>query len=904
MQTSEHLIAYQTVRLSAYERLRETLVQQQHVFESVVTEAYLQASGQASGSAKTDDLGVESFILMCSPTLNVLLTAVPVSAQAVATQAEHHPMASKHARFQGKDREHVFGQAAFANAAFASGMAVSRVAPKSAAGMATAKTAQEYRVGLTFDDRAIAVFADRLSGIGSATGAISAENRSIGTPHTQMADSNPPSFEHSPKQHRSDLFQPRNSDISEDEKLISQKAFVLTWAKSLATSPEGDAQLTKSTLDNQLQQSLLLDQVITRIRHSLDLSAILETTVAQVREFLSADRLVLYQFDHFHLNRDEFAANLHASNADFSSLQAMDNLSAASVIEQEMKAQQLAKTIARRSINQPAAGPSDTYQQTSPQQTGPQQTASGPDQPVGKRMHSGHVTYESRVSEGIPSVLHLAESDCFAPPLPMRDRYLTGQPIAIDNVDEQYADVQCLLAFLQQANIKSKIIAPIIVKDQLWGLLIAHQCQDYRHWEETETVFLQHIAEHLAVAISQASLYQQLRQQTVSLESCVIERTQSLHDALIAAESANITKGEFLSTMSHELRTPLTYIIGMSATLLRWSFGDLNERQRSYLTTINQSGEQLLDIINNILEFASVESGRSRLDFSELSLSQLLNGVIARHQDMSEKQNVAVALDFKLAAADDLLIADAKRLQQILSNLLHNAIKFTGGGGQVTVQVWRESQTTVFQIKDTGIGIPSSQQDILFEKFKQLESPFQRQYSGTGLGLAMTKHLVEMHGGTIKVESEVGLGSTFTVRLPVPQTPPSAQHYQVPSTLKEGPERVILLEKDENNAAIACEMLTAAGYEVIWLVESDRLAGQLELLHPIMLIADLSLLDPKVSNIKEIQHSITALNAKVLALSAQQELVPSAMAHHDVLRKPIDPKALLAKVRQLMLPVS
>ena len=112
----------------------------------------------------------------------------------------------------------------------------------------------------------------------------------------------------------------------------------------------------------------------------------------------------------------------------------------------------------------------------------------------------------------------------------------------------------------------------------------------------------------------------------------MIERTQNLHDALAAAESANVTKGEFLSTMSHELRTPLTYIIGMSATLLRWSFGALSDRQRSYLTTINQSGEQLLDLINNILEFAKMESGRSLLEFSDLSLTQLVNTVTGSHQ--------------------------------------------------------------------------------------------------------------------------------------------------------------------------------------------------------------------------------------------------------------------------------
>ena len=478
-QTSEHLIAYQTVSLLAYQRLRETLVQQGQTFESVVTEAQIKRSQAKHTQADAFD----SFILMCSPTLNVLLTAMPVESsplEAIQTKPVKRRMASKRARFQGKDREQEISQGS--------------------------KRHVEYRVGLTFDDRAIAVFINRLN-ISSAEGKKRHRTQESGIPDISRASDN------------ASLFSQRESaSVSEDDRLIAQKAFVLAWAKNLATSPEGDPQTNQTTLDNQVQQGLLLEQLVTRIRHSLDLPAILKTTVAQVREFLDADRLVLYQFDHFECEQPDAAEALLSSVIGTSKAehQANDALS-------------------------------------------------------GQRAHSGHITYESRASERVRSVLHASEDKCFSPSLPMQARYLAGKPIAIDNVDEQYAKVACLLAFLQQAEIKSKIIAPIIVQGRLWGLLIAHQCQDYRHWEETESVFLQHIAEHLAIAISQASLYQKLRQQTVSLESCVIERTQSLHDALVAAESANATKGEFLSTMSHELRTPLTYIIGMSATLLRWS---------------------------------------------------------------------------------------------------------------------------------------------------------------------------------------------------------------------------------------------------------------------------------------------------------------------------------------------
>ncbi|MGC1309733.1 MAG: ATP-binding protein [Phormidesmis sp.] len=843
MQTSEYLIAYQTLSRSAYQWLRETLVRQKHLFKSVVTEAEL-----ASPSNLPQASGASSFVLMCSPRLDVLLTAIPTNIAAAQQNPEKAELL-------------------------------------------------EYRVGLTFDERAIAVFVNRLKNDAAYSGATKQLNKQTAKRAKRSYAHNSPARSHS--FHRSnphapssqvpdfhnlnpDGLNPRNvgayhsspnpnlrgaiasdafkhqamnrdriePEIDESEKIVAQESFVLNWAKDLATSPAGDAQLAEASLENQLQQSLLLNQVVTRIRHSLDLPAILEKTVAQVREFLSADRLVLYQFDQL----GQMALPAQASPCKGAANQLDD----------------------QNQLNNQAEGTV-----------------------LGQSTHRGHVTYESRRSEDISSVLHVCEAECFKPTQAMQARYLTGRAIAIDNVEKQYATVDCLLTFLQQAKIKSKIIAPIVVQGQLWGLLIAHQCQSYRHWEKAETLFLQHIAEHLAVAISQASLYQQLRQQTVNLESCVIERTQSLQDALMAAESANVTKGEFLSTMSHELRTPLTYIIGMSATLLRWSFGDLSDRQRSYLTTINQSGEQLLGVINSILEFANIESGRSLLNFDELSLGQLAEAVIAQHKEISEQKGVALSLEFKVKSQADAFRADAKRLQQIISNLMHNAIKFTPEGGRVNLRVWREPQSVVFQVEDTGIGIPESQQDILFEKFKQLESPFQRQYSGTGLGLAMTKRLIELHGGSISVDSQIDQGATFTVRLPVRLAPSSSQRYQIPPVIQNRSKRIVLLETDDDTAAVICEMLTAAGYEVIWLIEASALTLQLESLQPTMLLANLTLLSADLKDIKAIQQSVTDLNTKVIALLDSNASNSSLLAHHDVLSKPVDPKLLLKKVQAL-----
>lgn len=872
------------------------------------------------------EVGEQKFVLMCSPALNVLLTSTPVKPQP-SSAALASPTSAVSAKVSGsktdkqqtpqKDvafNKQIVPEQRPARRDLGRRGANQRANQYTAAGddfVALPLDGVDYRVGLTFDNGAIAAFLSHVKLSVRRLVAQQAASHTSKTHASGSAVSTAPAsgYQGSGQQGAAFLSSPLHSfyksfhkvtqggpqmshsqdsvaaseseethnrsqvieTTSANERMLAQKAFVLSWAKDLATSPDGDPQPTKAALDNQIEQSLLLDQVITRIRHSLDLPAILETTVAQVREFLSADRLVLYQLDQFE--------PVVATNPDLDA-PGKDSAKEAS---------------ARKGSEEGSCGPEDFLE--SPREN----LKEGPANPlkVAQRVHPGHVTYESRLDTSISSVLDFSEEACFVPDKPIESRYLNGQPIAVNNIDQQYAHVPCLLDFLHKANIKSKIIAPIIVQNRLWGLLIAHQCGTYRHWEKTEVVFLQHIAEHLAVAIAQASLYQQVRDQTISLKSCVIERTQNLHDALVAAESADITKGEFLSTMSHELRTPLTYIIGMSATLLRWSFGELNQRQRSYLNTINQSGEQLLEIINNILEFAQLESGRSLLEFGDFSLQELIDDIVREHQTTANKRDVALTCDFKVSVETDTFRADFNRLKQIVSNLVDNAIKFTPAGGTVKLRIWREAESAVFQVEDSGIGIPDSQRDVLFETFKQLESPFQRQYAGTGLGLAMTKRLVELHGGLIHVESEVGKGSIFSVRLPMQMPMAHQQRYQVPVTLENTAERIILLEKDEDSAAIVCEMLTAAGYEVIWLISADQLANQLEILRPIMLVADLSLLGQDLEKVKDIQLSVASLNAKVLALMAQQDAVLSPVAHHDILHKPVDPKLLVEKVRQL-----
>jgi len=241
------------------------------------------------------------------------------------------------------------------------------------------------------------------------------------------------------------------------------------------------------------------------------------------------------------------------------------------------------------------------------------------------------------------------------------------------------------------------------------------------------------------------------------------------HTAKLQAEEANRSKSDFLANMSHELRTPLTSVIGFSEVLQDEIYGDLNEKQRQYVDNILFSGKHLLSLINDILDLSKVEAGKMVLELSSVNLRNLITGSLTMLQEKALKHNLH--LDFDLPAGDDVeLIADARKLKQIMYNLLSNAVKFTPDGGRVLVCVRRVQNVRDFieiSVEDNGIGIKAENIPKLFKEFTQLDSPYTKDYQGTGLGLALCKRLVELHGGQVGVESEFAKGSRFFFTLPM-----------------------------------------------------------------------------------------------------------------------------------------
>jgi len=251
------------------------------------------------------------------------------------------------------------------------------------------------------------------------------------------------------------------------------------------------------------------------------------------------------------------------------------------------------------------------------------------------------------------------------------------------------------------------------------------------------------------------------------LEVKVKERTKQLENLNADLTRANQHKSRFLANMSHELRTPLNAIIGFSEVLLDQYFGPVNQKQAQYVNNILTSGKHLLQLINAILDLSKIEAGEMPLRAEPCALAEVIGEVEIVCRALAEKKRVRLSRRLDLDEFPDARV-DAGKLKQIMFNLLSNAIKFTPEGGAVRIEAWAGREIIRIAVADTGIGVRQEDYDTIFEEFKQVDDSRTRQFEGTGLGLALVKKFVELHGGRIWVVSEVGKGSTFTFTIPQP----------------------------------------------------------------------------------------------------------------------------------------
>jgi signal transduction histidine kinase/DNA-binding response OmpR family regulator len=332
---------------------------------------------------------------------------------------------------------------------------------------------------------------------------------------------------------------------------------------------------------------------------------------------------------------------------------------------------------------------------------------------------------------------------------------------------------------------QSMLCVPLRARKEVIGVIQVLNRRGNPSFTEADVNLLSAIAAHAATAIENARLYEQVSRQAAELEQRVQDRTRELQKANARLEVTSRHKSEFLSNMSHELRTPLNSIIGFSELLLEEAGGPLSEKQSRYVTNVLDSGEHLLQLINDILDLAKVEAGKLALQPELLSLPEILEDILVIARGLAHRKIQRIEADIEPGLPR--LYADPVRVKQILYNLLSNAVKFSPEGGLITLRAYQRAAGSgqvadnsglllaagcplpaiVIEVRDTGVGIRPEDLSRLFQDFVQLETTQEMRHQGTGLGLALAKRLVSAHGGWIQAESEgEGRGSTFTVVLP------------------------------------------------------------------------------------------------------------------------------------------
>ncbi len=388
-------------------------------------------------------------------------------------------------------------------------------------------------------------------------------------------------------------------------------------------------------------------------------------------------------------------------------------------------------------------------------------------------------------------------------------------------------------------------------------------------------------------------------------------------------------KDEFLATMSHELRTPLNSILGMTESLQEEIFGEINPKQLKALNQVEHSGNHLLKLINDILDLSKITAEKMELESEETDLLEICDSSLQMIQQLAQKKNIQ--LQTNLPATLPKFILDEQRIKQVLINLLSNGVKFTPDGGQVSLIINSQpikDDTDNYPhgffritVKDTGIGISPENIEKLFKPFVQIDSALNRQYEGTGLGLSLVKSIVELHGGRVKVESEVGVGSSFIVDIPwltnipsfpiketemiepepetEPQTEPQATNHQL----------VLLVEDDEANILTISTYLEAKGYHLAVAENGEDAIELVKTLHPKVILMDIQM--PVMDGLtatKYIRQQLKITDTPIITLTAlamkgDEERCLAAGANH-YLSKPVRLKQLDKLLQQYLLVIN
>lgn len=463
------------------------------------------------------------------------------------------------------------------------------------------------------------------------------------------------------------------------------------------------------------------------------------------------------------------------------------------------------------------------------------------------------------------------------------------------------------LDFLKRLEVDSINLCCLEVRGEPLGLILL----GYRReptMAPTDLVRFEEFCQGAAVAIANAQAQEQLTAYTDRLVELVESRTADLAVQTARAEEANQAKSRFLANMSHELRTPLTAIVGYSSVLADGLFGPLNDKQRDALIAITRSSEHLKNLIDDVLNLARVESGKEEAEPRRVPIKELLQQAYKLMQQTALEKGVSLDQPrVPEALSSAAIYADQKHIHQILINLMSNAVKYTPRGGTVSISVDALVDKVRFSITDTGVGIPPHKMAKLFERFERGEDTYSRSQEGTGIGLNLTRQLVELNGGRIGVESTVGQGSTFWFLAPLADAGAGVitSTEAMPMTIRLDGLATLVVDDNRDTCEVLKQILASAGAVVQVAHSVKQGLASIEQYPPDIILTDLAI--PGESGLRLIEHvrnssgALAAMPIVVLSACAFERDKESALNAGASLfmPKPFRPHDVLRSVREL-----
>jgi len=411
-----------------------------------------------------------------------------------------------------------------------------------------------------------------------------------------------------------------------------------------------------------------------------------------------------------------------------------------------------------------------------------------------------------------------------------------------------------------------------------------------------------------AVAVANARTQERITGYTERLEDLVAERTRDLVIQSARAEEANQAKSRFLANMSHELRTPLTAIVGYSSVLADGIFGELNDKQIDALQAVTRSSEHLKNLIDDVLNLARVESGKEAPEPKRVSVRDTITPPFKLILQNAANKGISLTpLDIPEEIMELGIYSDPKHLQQIILNLMSNSVKYTPSGGSVTLKVSQVVDKVKIEITDTGVGISPEKQAKLFERFERGEDSYSLSQEGTGIGLNLTKHLVEINGGRIGVESEIGKGSTFWIMMPLASGEMTSVTKEDKTPVKIRLDGLSALVVDDNEATVdvLSLILRAAGATVTTASSVKEGKSAIANQVPDIILTDIAM--PEESGLALVEHirHEKDLTVPIIVLSAcafqTDEDSAVAAGASMFIAKPFKPQDIVQSVRTLTL---